>query len=205
MYDLYLLKTIKFKRTFIRFLFVFWVSAFIYDIVDMLLDSRYLYRTNLNMSFNIFIICMGALIKFYQLISIFFLFIKNPFFIPDHLSSFVWFNKDYNCFINCEVFSGKKLKLPEMVYGSIPLCKKQISSHHLLLHLSFLCLGHASCHGIFLKLTIFTVLIFLQNVQFEKKVLKKTKCENVTTELDQIFKNKFCILWTQTKLSSFFC
>lgn len=54
--------------------------------------------------------------------------------------------------------------------------------------------GHASCHGIFLKLTIFTVLIFLQNVQFEKKVLKKPKCENATTELDQIFKNKFCIL-----------
>lgn len=27
-----------------------------------------------------------------------------------------------------------------------------------------------------------------------KESVKKPKCENVTTELDQIFKNKFCIL-----------
>lgn len=36
-----------------------------YKLVDMLLDSSYLYRTDLNMSFNIFIICMGGLMKFY--------------------------------------------------------------------------------------------------------------------------------------------
>lgn len=47
-------------------------SFMTYKLVDMLLDSSYLYRTDLNMSFNIFIICMGGLIKFYQLISIFF-------------------------------------------------------------------------------------------------------------------------------------
>lgn len=40
-------------------------SFMTYKLVDMLLDSTYLYRTDLNMSFNIFIICMGGLIKFY--------------------------------------------------------------------------------------------------------------------------------------------
>lgn len=35
---------------------------------------------------------------------------------------------------------------------------------------------------------------FSSKRQFEKKVLKKPKCENATTELDQIFKNKFYIL-----------
>lgn len=54
-----------------EFLYVFYlyfelVCLFmIYKLVDMLFDFSYLYCIDLNMSFNIFIICMGGLIKFY--------------------------------------------------------------------------------------------------------------------------------------------